>query len=124
MKFSVSREEHDVLDSLDDESLCKLVRGSLAEHRASGASDDLEQADPSSAGHGGRSNPTIETVASRSANTSANDAAARAAHRRAANDMSLTAADRARHRLLANDYEAQSRRDAAHAKIVPGYDRL
>jgi hypothetical protein len=126
MRFSISPAEHDVLDALDDESLVKLVRGSLAEHRASGASDDLEQADPSSAAHGGRSTPSLETVGSRNANT-AQDSAARAAHRRAANDIGLTPADRAAHRLaagIAGDYEAQSRRDAAHAKVVPGIDRL
>jgi hypothetical protein len=123
MKLSVSPQEHDALDALNDEDLVKLVRDSLAQHRASGASDDLEQADPSSAAHGGKSVPTLETVGSRNANT-AHDSAARAAHRRAANDMRLTPADRAQHRLLANDYEAQSARDKAHAKIVPGIDRL
>jgi hypothetical protein len=123
MKFSVSPAEHDVLDALDDESLVKLIRGSLAEHRASGASDDLEQADPSSAAHGARSVGTLETTASQSANKSANDAA-RAIHRRKANDPTLTAADRAQHRLLANDYEAQSRRDAATARLIKNYDRL
>jgi hypothetical protein len=123
MKLSINADELAALEDMKDEDLVRTVRDSLAKFRAGSAADDLENADPSSAGHGGRSIPTIETVASRSANTSANDAA-RAAHRRAANDMSLTAANRAAHRLMANDYEAQSRRDAAHAKIVPGIDRL
>ena len=123
MKLSVSNDEHDLLDALDDESLVKLVRDSLAARRASGASDDLEQADPSSASHGGRSVPTLETVGSQRANQSANDAA-RVRARRAANDMSLTAADRAAARLVANDYEAQSQRDKAMGKIIPGINRL
>jgi hypothetical protein len=123
MKLSVSPQEHDALDALNDEDLVKMVRDSLAAHRASGASDDLEQADPSSASHGGKSVPTLETVGSRSANQSANDSA-RAIHRARALDPRLSAADRAQARILANDYEAESRRDAAHAKIVPGLDRL
>jgi hypothetical protein len=123
MKLSVSKDEHDLLDALDDESLVKLVRDSLAKRRASGASDDLEQADPSSASHGGKSVPTLETVGSRNANQSANDSA-RAIHRVAARNPNLTAADRAQHRLAANDYADESARDKATAKLISGYDRL
>jgi hypothetical protein len=123
MKLSVSNDEHDLLDALDDESLVKLVRDSLAKRRASGASDDLEQADPSSAGHNGRSVPTLETVGSRNANQSANDSA-RAIHRARALDPRLSAADRAQARILANDYADQAARDKAMAKVVPGIDRL
>ncbi len=123
MKLSVSKDEHDLLDALDDESLVKLVRDSLAKHRASGAADDLEQADPSSASHGGKSVPTLETVGSRNANQSANDSA-RAIHRAAARNPNLTTADRAAHRLAADDYEAEGQRTRATAKLIPGLDRL
>jgi hypothetical protein len=120
MKLQVSDQELDLMDALSDEDLVSLIRNSLTAHRASRATEDEPVAgDPSTAAHGGRSVSTLETSASRSAND-----AARAAARRRANDLTLSAADRAAARLVANDYEAQSRRDAAHAKIVPGIDRL
>jgi hypothetical protein len=121
MKLSVSNDEHDLLDALDDESLVKLVRDSLAARRASGASDDLEQADPSSASHGGKSVPTLEAVGSRNANQSANDAAIRAAHRRAALDSNLTPEQRASHRHAA---EYDPARERANEKLIPGLGRL
>jgi hypothetical protein len=123
MKLSVSNDEHDLLDAMNDEDLVKLVRDSLAKRRASGASDDLEQADPSSASHSGKSVPTLETVGSRNANQSANDST-RALHRAAARNPNLSVADRAAHRLAANDYADQAARDKAMAKVVPGIDRL
>jgi hypothetical protein len=120
MKLHCSADELDLMDAMNDEDLVKTVRDSLAQFRAGKTADDLEPGTPSK---GGKSVPTLETVASRAANTSANDAA-RAAHRRAASDMSLTAADRASHRLAADDYHADEQRTKATAKIIPGYDRL
>jgi hypothetical protein len=120
VKMSLSADELDQFETMDDETLTKTIRDSLKAFRAERTGEDEPvQGDPSSAGHGGRSTSTLETSASRAAND-----AARAAARRRANDVTLTAADRAAARLEANDYAAESARDKAHAKIVPGIDRL
>lgn len=136
MKMSLSADELDELEGMSDADLTKTIRDSLAAYRTkrSKAEDDVEDptaseragtlreteddaedppADPSSAGHGGRTTSTLETGRSRGGNVNpgARDSAA-----------ILATQDAAR-----QTHEArlrQDERDAEAESIIPGYRRL
>ncbi len=76
MKMSLDAPELEELEGLSDEELVSTIREALKSFRASRTGeDDLPQATPGTPSKGGKSEATLETPASRSANKSANDAA-------------------------------------------------
>lgn len=109
MKIQLSSDELDEMSEMSDSDLAELVRTSLKKFRgkskeAEAAEDDIPDADPSSAGHGGKSRSTLETPASQRAGTL-----------RATEDAALAALDR---------QSAQAERDAEAESIIKGYRRL
>jgi len=115
MKMSATADELDEMCGMDDATLAKYVRDSLAKFRASRAEDDLENADPSTPRKGGPSTSTLENPASRAANGSANDSAERL--------RSLGLSER-HIREIQNPTSVSADDHAAAAKLIKGYDRL
>ncbi len=76
MKMHLSADELEEFEGLSDKDLVETIRTALKEFRASRTGeDDLPQATPGTPSKNGKSEATLETPASRSANKSANDAA-------------------------------------------------
>lgn len=147
MKINLSSDELDELEAMSDGDLAELVRGSLRKFRGKSkaeAEDDIPGADPSSAGHGGRSESTLETPASQRAGTirATEDSAQRAARERMlsaarqheASAGTLAATDSARQAAIERTQAAvrqmheaglaQAERNAEAATVVKGYNRL
>jgi hypothetical protein len=120
MKMSLSAEELDEFDGMDDESLTKVIRDSLAKFRSKrGAKDnDLDDADTGGLEHSGRSTGTLETPASQRANTNTVAAADSAQRLR---EMGLS--DR-RIREIMNPSTTSAADRRAADKLIPGLGRL
>lgn len=117
MKMSLSADELDELEGMSDADLTKTIRDSLAAYRTkrSEAEDDAEDppADPSSAGHGGRTTSTLETGRSRSGNVNPG-----------ARDSAAVLATQESARQTHEARLRQDERDAEAEKLIPGYRRL
>jgi len=118
VKINLNSDELDDLEQLSDGDLAELVRGALKKFRGKSkagaeAEDDLAEADPSTAGHGGRSESTLETTASQRAGTI-----------RATEDRAMVQQTHDAARLLHESRLQQDERDAEAAKLIPSYRRL
>jgi hypothetical protein len=119
MKMSLSADELSEFEGMSDADLTKAIRDSLATFRAkrAEAEDDLEQADPSTAGHGGRSTSTLETTASQRAGTlQATQDSAQRLREYGLSERRIT-------EILNPSSVSESDRIAAD-KLVKGYNRL
>jgi hypothetical protein len=106
MKIQLNSDELDEMSEMSDSDLADLVRTSLKKFRGKSKAEDAEDppADPSGAGHGGRSNATLETTASQRAGTI-----------RATEDAAIKWLD---------ERSQQDARDSEAESIIPSYRRL
>jgi hypothetical protein len=121
VKIVADAEELKSLEGLSDADLVKLVRDGFKKFRAGRDDSEAEDgedppADPSGAGHGGRSKATLETTASQRAGTirATEDSAQRAAIERT----------QAAARQIHEANIAQDARDDEAATIIHNYNRL
>lgn len=116
MKICLNSDELDDLEQRSDSEIAELVRGSLKRFRNKGGTEaeDAEDppADPSGAGHGGRSTNTLETSTSRGANRNPG-----------ARDSAIAATQAAAARVF-DERIRQDERDAEAETIIKGYRRL
>ena len=113
VKMTLSADELDEFEGMSDADLTKVIRDSLASFRAKRAEDDLDEADPSTPAHGGRSTSTLETGRSRSGNVNPGGAT----------DSAISATQDAARQT----HEArlrQNERDTEAERLIPGYRRL